>query len=280
MSSELGVHAGGDDDADTRATRDTGSLEQHRGPIGDARVPHGSNRLVDASRLARQGRFVDVKVRCFGKPQIRGNQIARVQKDDVARHQVFRRNQARVRSRHTRVERVPSALSASMDRRALISVRKPMTALSASTPRSRRLVPIRQRDRQRGRGGEQIDHGAFELMQRYRERTDLLSRHDRIRPVGPEPALHLLVNKACSHRDAEPCGHFAGRQGMAGSRSGPPMFIARSQVTSMDDLSTPARAYGSYSGSCRAGGCPFAALSLRQVRLRAISSPALSARQE
>ena len=57
------IHASGDYSADTSATGDARTLEEHRGPVGNARVGfYGNDRFVDRCRLARKRGFVRVEV--------------------------------------------------------------------------------------------------------------------------------------------------------------------------------------------------------------------------
>ena len=126
------------------AARNARSLEQHRRAIGDARIGlDGRRGLVDRRGLAGERGLVGVEVGCFDQSDVRRDRIAGFEEHDVARHQRSAGMRRVLSTRRTRADRVPRACSASMERAALISVRKPIRVLSARTAAMAPPPPIR-----------------------------------------------------------------------------------------------------------------------------------------
>ena len=102
-------------------------------------------------------------------------------------------------SRRTREERVPSLRSASMERTARSSVKKPMSVLMAST--SRIAVASVHSPKERCHGGrcrQQPHHWALDLLGENRHGGPLWLRQERVRAVTLEPQCRLRIAEAVS----------------------------------------------------------------------------------
>ena len=65
---------------------------------------------------------------------------------------------------------------------------------------------------ERGRGGQQIDHRALELMRQHDECAGPAPGHDGVRPIGLSAALDLLDTEADGGRDVQQCECLDRRQ--------------------------------------------------------------------
>ena len=179
---------GADHDSDAAAARDGRALEQHRGAVAEARIRRDRlDRLLDRDRLAGERRIRRRQTRGFDQPQVGRHHVARLQQHDVARHELGSAGTSRTcPSRRTRAERLPSARSASIERAALNSVTKPISALSGEHgDDGAALLQLAEVERQPRRRGQQIDDGALELVQQHR--SALIARVARM-VFGPKAA--------------------------------------------------------------------------------------------
>jgi hypothetical protein len=95
--SELGRHAGPDDDARPAAVRDLGARVRHAAPVTQREVlpVDRIGLLVDRLGLTGERRLLDPEVRGLDQPEIGGHHAAGLDHHDVARHQLDRRDLGR-----------------------------------------------------------------------------------------------------------------------------------------------------------------------------------------
>ncbi len=90
---ELGGGPGADGDARPAAGGDEGARERHRVPVAQRRVGrHGGGVLVDRDRFPGQRRLVELQAARADQAQVGRHAVARLQQDDVARHDGLGRN--------------------------------------------------------------------------------------------------------------------------------------------------------------------------------------------
>ena len=88
--SDLGRGAGRDDDRFAAARRRERPLENHRSPVGHGEIARlrRLDRLGDRERLAGQWRLDDQQLAPLDQPRVGGDGAARLERDDVAGHQI------------------------------------------------------------------------------------------------------------------------------------------------------------------------------------------------
>ena len=157
----------------------------------------GGDRLVDACRLARQGGFVGVEVRCLGKPHIGGNHIARVEQDDVARHQALGGNQARAPVPAYPRRTGPERLQCLDGPHGLDFGDEPDHGIEREHADDRAaLLPFTEVECEPSSDGEQPDHKALKLMDQDGESRRLFAARDGIRSVELQPPARLFFGKS------------------------------------------------------------------------------------
>ena len=112
----LGLHAGRGDDHRRRAAGDGRVLEQHVGAVAERDVRAGEHAgiLRDGRALAGEGRLLRLERGRAHDAAVGGDDVARLQLDDVAGHDVGRRDQ---RHRRRRARPSPAAPAGSRARR-------------------------------------------------------------------------------------------------------------------------------------------------------------------
>jgi hypothetical protein len=93
-AAELGLHPGGDDDAATLPIGDGRSGVDHARAVAELLhlTGEGGGLLLHRQRLPRQSRLLDLERDDVAQARIRGRPVAGAQQDDVARHELARRD--------------------------------------------------------------------------------------------------------------------------------------------------------------------------------------------
>ncbi len=181
-AAEFGLGARRDDHAKAAAARHGRALEQHRCALGDPRIFGGRpGRLVDRHRLARQRRLVGRETRGLHDAQVGGDRVAGFDEEHVARHEVLRREYARVTvAPHAR--RCPTERTQCLDRSCCPDFGDETNERVERENRDDRNAFLELAEPESERGGcrEQVHHRAPQLVKKYGQGADRLPCRDRV----------------------------------------------------------------------------------------------------
>src|SRR5665811_987855 len=175
----------------------------------------GAADLATPHRLAGQRRFIRVKVGGFYDPQVRRNNIACIEQDNVSRNQSLCRNRARLpASAHP--GRTASEGSYGLDRSNGLDFcyETDRCIEDQDAHDCAAFLPFPKIECDRSSNGEQCNHKALKLMNKDGNQSDLLPRANRVCAVNREPLLCLTVRKTGGERHIQRSEYLGGAPAM------------------------------------------------------------------
>ena len=170
----------------------------------------GATVLATPVELARKRGLVDLQVRCLDQPEIRGDDVAGVEQDDVSRNQALGGNKTRApipaypgRTGPEHPKGFDGANSLNFGYEPDKGIERQHTDDRAA------FLPFSEVECEPGGDDEQRDDEALELMNENGKCTGSLPRANCVRPVVPQPPARLLFGKSGDDRNVERGQHVA-----------------------------------------------------------------------
>ena len=203
---ELGLHSGGDDDAATLAVRDGRSGVDHVRAVAELQLltDEGGGLLLHRKRLAGQCRLLDLEGDDFAQARIRRRPVARAQQNDVARHELARRDVVFLPVPHHRSVRrrqLPERLDRPFGAVLLHESQHGREDDDDGDDHGFRRVP--EHRRQAHRHEQDQDQDVLELGEQDLPRRDHVGGLQLVGAVGGQPPRGLLVAQARTGRGFE-----------------------------------------------------------------------------
>ncbi len=196
---DLGQHTGADDDAAAAAVGDQRPHEGGVALIADGNVfrQHGAGVLLGGVRFAGEGGFLDAQVDGFHQAQIGRDVIAGLEQDDIAGHQLARRNPGAVAVAHDLRLRSRQAPQGRQGFLGAPLLDDPQDGIEDDDRQDRpalQIVP--QRHRHDGRPDQKQHDEVVELRQKQAQETRARRFPQLVGPVLGQPAVDLGLRQA------------------------------------------------------------------------------------